>query len=154
MGGSQQPLKLQALDVGAQAQQLLFLTHLLFLECLLVGFLLHPPLLWTQTHDSSYFDYSPFPSALVTSLRATGCVHLALLLDSLLPGSPLLTALLLVTGLRGDAREVRVVDLRHSLRLPGSEAPAGQHIQWDTRLTGHADGLGLSCAEGEGTQGR
>lgn len=143
MGGSRQPLKLQALDVGAQAQQLLLLTHLLFLECLLVGLLLHPPLLYTHTHTHDLSNSDGFSFPLVTSLRATGFVHLALLLDGLLPGSPLLSALLLVSGLRGDAWEVRVVDPRHSLRLPSSEASAGQHVQGDTCLAGHADGLGL-----------
>lgn len=90
---------------------------------------------------------------MLTSRRAAGRAHLALLLDGLLPGPPLLSALLLVAGLRGDARQVRVVDPGHSLRLPGSEASVGQHIQGDARLTGHADGLRLWCAGGQGRGG-
>lgn len=69
--------------------------------------------------------------------------HLALLLDGLFPCSLLLPALLFVTGLRGDARQVRVVDPRDSLRLLGGRASSRKDVQRDARLTGHTDGLCL-----------
>lgn len=69
--------------------------------------------------------------------------HLALLLDGLLPGPPLLLALLLVPGLRGDAGQVRVVDPRHALRLLGGGSSGREDVQRDARLAGHTDRLGL-----------
>lgn len=69
--------------------------------------------------------------------------HLALLLDGLLPEPPLLLALLLVPGLRGDTGQVRVVDPHHALRLLGGGASGGEDVQRDARLAGHTDRLGL-----------
>lgn len=69
--------------------------------------------------------------------------HLALLLDGLFPHLSLLLALLLITRLRGDTGQVRVVDPGHSLRLLGGQTSRGKNVQWDTRPGRHTDRLRL-----------